>query len=300
MKKKFYTIKTYEDIKKEVFPLFLGNHLLLVSNVQLNIHEINIPTYSHFHKDYQIIYYLSGSGVERIDNKQIEVLPGMAILIPPFKKHSFIPTFNTEAQIFTLRFIIKKQILKKIKPKERKIFEIMKLLFSNRVHWWSLSEVKKKEIENTIKKISNIIMTKEFGWTIELEGYFYLLFKIFFTSFIEKKYLKEKKSRKEKFFTKIQEYIYSNIESKITSLDIAKKLILSQRYIQKIVKDFTGYSFSNFVNMLRIEKAKELLKNENFQVKYIAHKVGIFNVNYFSRLFKKIEGVSPTKYRDML
>ncbi|MCM8802050.1 MAG: AraC family transcriptional regulator [Candidatus Omnitrophica bacterium] len=298
MRQKFFTVKSFEEVKREVFPLVLGSNLILVSDTQLNIHKINTPTYPHLHKDYQILYFLTGSGIERIENRKIKVVPGMAILIPPFKKHSFIPEINTESQIFALRFNIIKNVIKKKIIKEVKT---MKFLFSRKIFYWFLSEDKKKEMDSIIKKFLDIINKKEMGWIIEIEGYFYLLFRLFLISFIEKKRKKIKRlSKKERIFLKIQDYINENLKMKINSRDISKKLMVSQRYIQKIVKEFTGYSFTKFLNILRIEKAKEMLRNEELQIKYIALHSGFSNVNYFTRIFKRVEGISPTKYREIL
>ncbi|MCM8767340.1 MAG: AraC family transcriptional regulator [Candidatus Omnitrophica bacterium] len=299
MRQKFTTIKSFEEIKKEIFPLVLGSNLILVSDTQLNIHKINIPTYPHSHKDYQLLYFLTGSGIEKIENKKIKVVPGMAILIPPNKTHSFTPEINTESQIFALRFNIIKNVIKKKTIKKE--VKIMKFLFSKKIFWWFLSDDRKSEMNNTIRKISDIIGRKELGWIIEIEGYFYLLFRLFLISFIEKKKKKMKKiSKKEKIFLKIQDYINENLKTKINSCDISKRLMISQRYVQKIVKEFTGYSFTKFLNILRIEKSKEMLKNEDLQIKYIAHHCGFSNINYFTRIFKRIEGISPTKYREIL
>ncbi|MFN4227920.1 MAG: AraC family transcriptional regulator [Candidatus Ratteibacteria bacterium] len=295
MRKKYFTLKSFEKIKKEIFPLVLGDNLIFVSSIQLNIHKINIPTFSHFHNDYQILYFLNGSGIEKVENKEFKVFPGMAVLIPPLKKHSFIPEFNTESQIFALRFkIVKKIIKKKIKESNK----LLEFLFSRKTLYWLLSDKRKEEMDDMIKEISEIVANKELGWVIEMEGYFYLLFRLLFVSFIERKQMKEKRSKKEKIFLKIQDYI--NEDLRIKSSDISKKLMVSQRYVQRIVKEFTGYSFTKFLNKNRIEKAKRMLKDNSLQIKYIAHQCGFSNVNYFTRIFKRIEGISPTKYREIL
>jgi YesN/AraC family two-component response regulator len=52
-----------------------------------------------------------------------------------------------------------------------------------------------------------------------------------------------------------------------------------------------------YINSLRIEKAKAMLKNSNFSVEEIAYCVGINDRFYFSRIFKKELGISPTEYR---
>lgn len=49
--------------------------------------------------------------------------------------------------------------------------------------------------------------------------------------------------------------------------------------------------------MLRIKKAKELLKNDSMSIKEVGYSVGYSDPNYFSKVFKKYEGISPTEYK---
>ena len=59
-----------------------------------------------------------------------------------------------------------------------------------------------------------------------------------------------------------------------------------------------GKNFVEYLNELRIEKAKELLKDVRYKTYEVAEKVGIPDAHYFSRLFKKYVGMTPTEYRE--
>ena len=59
-----------------------------------------------------------------------------------------------------------------------------------------------------------------------------------------------------------------------------------------------GISFVDYVNLARVQKAAELLKNNHYKIYEICQEVGIQNPNYFSILFKKIMGISPNAYRN--
>ena len=63
-------------------------------------------------------------------------------------------------------------------------------------------------------------------------------------------------------------------------------------------KEVTGKSYTEFITAVRIEKAKKMLTVTDMQVCDIAREVGYDDQNYFSRCFRKLEGVSPTKYRE--
>ena len=66
-----------------------------------------------------------------------------------------------------------------------------------------------------------------------------------------------------------------------------------------LFKERTGQKFVDYLNQVRIEKSKELLKNTDKKMYQIAKSVGYDNVKYFFRVFKKMEKVTPEEYRNM-
>jgi two-component system response regulator YesN len=65
-------------------------------------------------------------------------------------------------------------------------------------------------------------------------------------------------------------------------------------------KEETGIPVTEYINMARIKKAKELLANTSLKVYEIAYEVGFNDQHYFSSVFKKIVGLSPTEYRELV
>jgi len=294
----YITVKSFKTIKEYKFPLLINNHLIIISNLQLNIHKIDSKTLPHSHSDNQIIYYIKGSGKEIIDKKKFNVLPGTIIFIPEKKEHSFIPSAGTSAEVFTLRFETTRNIIKKIKNKEKGFLNILKLLYSKKPNLWCPSLKRREEIEYIIKNINEVLKEKKFGYLIALNGYIFLLFRCFLLSRIEKK-KDEKFSIKDKLFININNYLKENFNKKIHSKDVASLFGISQNYLQKIIKTYTGYSFTRYFNGIKIDYAKKLLKDTTLEIKEIAGKIGIYDINYFSRLFKKIEGLPPSKIREI-
>ncbi|MCP4727159.1 MAG: helix-turn-helix domain-containing protein [bacterium] len=93
-------------------------------------------------------------------------------------------------------------------------------------------------------------------------------------------------------------YIGNNFNEKITLEDVAAEIFLSSAYFSKIFKEQTGYNFSQYLNNLRIERSKSLLRNSRIPLVDIASLVGYEDQSYFSKVFKKITGNSPGKFRD--
>lgn len=299
MKKEYITKKAFEKIKEQKFNLLIGPNLLTISNVQLNFHKIDTPTFPHSHKEAQVLYYLKGSGKEKIGRKVYNVFPETFVFIPKGVKHAFFPKKGTTAEIFALRFEIKRNIIKDMKSTFNKDFlRILKLLYGKQSKLWSISNESKLEIENIINKIDENLINKKFGYIISIEGYLLLFLREFLLSYLQRKEVSEKPlSKKEVIFKKIIDNIKANIQKPLSIKDISKFLCFSSNYIQKIVKDYTGNSFTRLVHEIKIDYAKELLKNTAFEIKEIAGKCGFYDQNYFTRVFKKIEGISPSKFR---
>ena len=94
----------------------------------------------------------------------------------------------------------------------------------------------------------------------------------------------------------IKQFIYDNSQKDI-SLDIlAQRVDLSPIYISKMFKEKLGINYIDFLTDCRIEKAKKLLSNSESSLKEITFEIGYHDPNYFSKVFKKMCGVSPKDY----
>ena len=78
---------------------------------------------------------------------------------------------------------------------------------------------------------------------------------------------------------------------------MAKEIGISYSYMRKIVYELTGKSLMDYINALRIEKAKRLLLESDLTMTQIASEVGYFNAQSFNRFFRKFEGMAPSSYK---
>ena len=104
-------------------------------------------------------------------------------------------------------------------------------------------------------------------------------------------------TRKYIIIEKAQRFLEEHFAEELTLDKAANYLGISPCYFSTIFKEVTGTSFSDQLMHLRMEKAKELLKDPNFVVSEVGYKVGFNDPAYFSRAFKRIVGFSPTFYR---
>ncbi|MBO7357695.1 MAG: response regulator [Lachnospiraceae bacterium] len=96
------------------------------------------------------------------------------------------------------------------------------------------------------------------------------------------------------------EYINDHYSEKLKLLDVAEQIYVSQWHLSKLLNKHTGKNFSEILNGIRIDKAKELLKNPSYRICDIAEEVGFTDLTHFSRVFKKTEGISANEYRNKL
>lgn len=96
-----------------------------------------------------------------------------------------------------------------------------------------------------------------------------------------------------------KKYIQKNYQQDIKASDVAEEHFITPNYFSTLFKQETGYSYSEYLNMIRIKKASELLIMESNKVYEIAEYVGYKEYKYFAHIFKAHHGMTPTQYRSL-
>lgn len=94
------------------------------------------------------------------------------------------------------------------------------------------------------------------------------------------------------------DYINNHYSESITLNDTAEYAYVSTYYLSRMFTKELGKNFVDYLNETKIEKAKEFLKNTQYKTYEIAEMVGVKDAHYFSKLFKKYTGTTPSEYRD--
>ncbi|MBZ9634462.1 helix-turn-helix domain-containing protein [Clostridium sp. FP1] len=92
-------------------------------------------------------------------------------------------------------------------------------------------------------------------------------------------------------------YIHSNIPQKITLEKVATHIHISSNYLCYLFKENTGLKFCEYINICRINVAKEFLDNSSSPLEIISFECGFNSQSHFSTTFKKYVGISPNEYR---
>ena len=124
------------------------------------------------------------------------------------------------------------------------------------------------------------------------------MFKYLFSSVFKEVYsTPEIKEENVKNIKTILDYIKDNYSKEITIDELAQLLNFSKSHFMRFFKKNLGLTAIDYINEYRLNVASNLLVNTNLTITEIAIKIGISNVSYFNRLFKKHFQVSPMQYR---
>ncbi len=96
---------------------------------------------------------------------------------------------------------------------------------------------------------------------------------------------------------KVMNYINLNLNSALSLKMLAGMCYISPSYLSYLFKQETGQTLTDYINTRRVERAARRLRNTDDSVAEIAESVGVLDVNYFTKIFKKSMGVTPTAYR---
>jgi AraC family transcriptional regulator, transcriptional activator of pobA len=96
---------------------------------------------------------------------------------------------------------------------------------------------------------------------------------------------------------KFKAMIFANIKSKHLVTDYASMLNITPNHLNKLVKTITGKSPTKWIDDTLVLEAKVLLYQTSLTINEVASEIGIYDQSYFSRLFKKYEGITPLEFR---
>ena len=105
---------------------------------------------------------------------------------------------------------------------------------------------------------------------------------------------------KRQIIDRAKEYINENFRRDISLDDVSREVDISPYYFSKLFKQETGKNFIEYLTEIRLKNARELLQDSRLSIKEICAQSGYSDPNYFSRIFKKYEGVTPSEFRERL
>jgi len=249
-------------------------------------YEKNTGVKNHYHDDlYQMLFIIDGEGVIKINDETYDVRPKHAYFISKRWEHSFI--FKSETSTIDVKFDI-------ISDEVEQLFQQNPLPIPYGMgDSPKLKELFKLSVMN-LKQSNPVIL-----YRIDV------VFKDLLLYIMQERTLSQSLQERSIYSIKneyhpdfpIMDYLTENLNTKITLEKIAQQFNFHPHYIIELFRKKFDTTPMNFLQNLRVEKAREYLEYSNFTINEIAELVGLSSP-YFSRLFSKREGMSPSEYRE--
>lgn len=108
---------------------------------------------------------------------------------------------------------------------------------------------------------------------------------------------KNHKIKNHQVINKIRRFIRDNFHRSLTLEEIAGSVFLSTYYVSRIFKEEQGMTIMDYLTKVRLEEAKKLLRNPRYHIDEISERLGYNDPSYFSKVFRRYEGMSPSQFR---
>ncbi|MEA5004263.1 MAG: helix-turn-helix domain-containing protein [Christensenella sp.] len=105
--------------------------------------------------------------------------------------------------------------------------------------------------------------------------------------------------RKSNIIFHIKKYIKKQYRTKITLSDIAGHVHLNKTYLSELFNEETGEAITAYINRVRVIAGKDLLRDTAYSIAEVAYRCGFEDQSYFTKVFKQITGIPPSKFRKM-
>ncbi|PHR94836.1 MAG: AraC family transcriptional regulator [Leeuwenhoekiella sp.] len=230
--------------------------------------------------EYILLYCTEGRGVVEIKNSRYEISPNTYIILPPNISHHYSSSIEEPWTIYWVHFLGKKaDILYK------------KFLTSNKPEIKSIPRS-----ENRLQNFFKIMHFLEIGFESQnVEIAFINLYHLVASLIYQEN--ANPSQFKDDTVSKSIEFLNQNLQKNLKVESLAAQQNLSVSRYSELFKKKTGYSPIQYFNKLKIQKSCQFLYFTDMTMKEICSKIGYDDPYYYSRAFKKLMGMPPSKYR---
>jgi AraC-like DNA-binding protein len=267
-------------------------HKVESGNTSLIMHK------NHYHKTYEIYYLLSGEKYYFIKDKTFLVKPGDIVLVNSFDFHRTSSVKNHPSERLLVR--IDDSFIARIVSsfpnidlfscfkKDVRVLRVSNNL-SNNVQSYLYKMLSLYE-----KYISKVSSADEFYMRIMAVDLLIMLNELLDANQYQ---LIDHPSIMHKKISEIIKFINNNYMNDISLDSISNQFYISKFYFARLFKEIIGMTFIEYLNVIKLKEAENLLLKTNFSISRIADEVGFCDSSYFCKAFKKYYKYSPSDYR---
>lgn len=248
----------------------------------------------HTHEYFQIYYITKGSLMHFIENNSSRLHKSDMFIIPPGVVHHISPEPSTVFYSFSFM----PDFLSEVNPNNKFISLFLRNLLTDKniLPKVSIASEDTFYIESIMERMLNEFNLKGLGFSEIIHSYAVLLIAVLARNYFEKNTLPEYFDNSKQFVLHCIEYIENNFTDRITLDEISKRSAMSKNSFCEFFYRLTGHSFNSYLNICRIKKATEYIK-DGYKITAIYGLCGYTDFSTFYRNFKKIIGVSPREFK---
>lgn len=251
----------------------------------------NLKMGTHFHNSYEMICVATGRAVFEINRKRYEAGPGSILFINHFENHSLQVNEYPYKRYYIL---IQPEYLATAigKPEIESIFRHRPDNFS---HMISLSPAEQTEILALIKRIYLEYQSRQPFWQMSMDALLRSLLIRLYRSF-PGHFPVTRINDSARSVLQVQKYLETHYQEEITLSGAASAFYMDRYYLSHLFRSVTGFGFKEYLNLVRLSKAKDQLFYGDESITQVALSCGFNNVSHFIRTFKEHEGITPYQY----
>lgn len=252
----------------------------------------------HKHGAIEIMYVMSGECLVEIESQQLIMKKNQFVLIDSKVPHRLIVEKGKPCRMLNVEFILTDDT-KRNYPTVYELSEEseeLKELFKGEKTYYYL-----KDMNGVLHTLRNLVFELDMGRSHNKDNY--LMVQLLLTQLllliarniaeINHKAINEK----DMYVKQIIKYLHENYDYEIKMDQLSKRMHLHPNYLHRIFKDSMNCTIVDYLTDIRIEKAKLLISQTDIPITQIAGFIGMNSSQYFSKVFKKYTGMTPTTFR---
>lgn len=244
-------------------------------------------SWAHWHNEIEILFLLSGTLKITVKDAQYDLKAGDIILINSNQIHSIK---GKDDLTFVLQFV--PELIYNICGSQEQYYFNLNTAYS------SLKKESEARLKTILANIGIEYSRMRDGYKFYLWSYFYeLIGHIFRYGNFETVAIEHIKTEDLKKISAIINYITANFKKFLSIKSIAEELNMHEMTLSKFFREKTGLSIPFYLQIVRVNHAKQLLESSDDPIIDIAEECGFYSLPTFYRAFNKIVGVSPSEFR---
>ncbi len=253
----------------------------------------NIMADPHWHDCYEILYILSGTAEQQINNRYFKAKKNDLVILNEGDIHSTYCDPEEETRILVIKFL--PEIVDSVHPKS---FESKYILSFLNYRSESICHLTDTAINSAVVYRLMMGLYQEFeekrtGYEIYIKGYIYQLIASLIRNGIIGNYGSAAGDDGIIKLDVLFKYIEKNYNTEINLQKAADILNLSYSYFSRYFKKITGRTFKEYIDFVRICEVEKLILSGNANISQAAYEAGFCNVSSFNRVFKRVRGYPP-------